>query len=51
MYYAEFIKSFAAYLGKIGHTIRARAGEQRDFLDKMGLVERPMTANPVLACP
>jgi hypothetical protein len=44
MCYGEFISSFAACLGKIGHTMRgdssgARAGEERNLISQMGLIE------------
>jgi hypothetical protein len=44
MCYGEFISSFAACLGKIGHTMRGdsswtRAGEQRNLVGQMGLIE------------
>jgi hypothetical protein len=44
MCYGEFISSFAACLGKIGHTMRGdssrtRAGEQRNLIGQMGLIE------------
>ena len=44
MFYGEFISSFAACLGKIGHTMRGdsswtRAGEQRNLISQMGLIE------------
>jgi hypothetical protein len=44
MCYGEFISSFAARLGKIGHTMRGdssgtRAGEQSNLVGQMGLIE------------
>jgi len=44
MCYGEFMSSFAACLGKIGHTMRrdssgTRAGEQRNLIGQMGLIE------------
>src|ERR1700674_1969356 len=44
MCYGEFISSFAASLGKIGHTMRGdssgtRAGEQRNLIGQMSLIE------------
>src|SRR5260370_39743331 len=44
MCYGEFISSFAACLGKIGHTMRGdssgtRAGEQPNLIGQMGLIE------------
>ena len=44
MCYREFMSSFAACLGKIGHTMRGdsswtRAGEQRNLVGQMGLIE------------
>src|ERR1700674_3874501 len=44
MCYGEFISSFATRLGKIGHTTRGdlsgtRAGEQRNLIGQMGLIE------------
>ena len=44
MCYGEFISSFAACLGKIGHTMRGdsswtRAGEKPNLIGQMGLIE------------
>jgi len=44
MCYREFMSSFAACLGKIGHTMRGDssgigAGEQRNLIGQMGLIE------------